>query len=75
MNKSLVKEMKIRVLTIAEACQVLAEYGMSISPERMRFGLQQNVFPFGDAVKMQKWEYAVYEKKLLEWIAERAEKI
>lgn len=73
MNENLAQTMHIRTLTVKNACKLLSEYGMDITPERLRFGLQQGVFPFGDAVKMaHDWSFCIYERKLREWIEERA---
>ena len=48
----------IRTLTAAEATERLRAEGIRISPETIRAGLQQKVFPFGDCVMVDgkpKW--------------------
>jgi hypothetical protein len=64
----------IRVLKPKEAVQVLRAHGMTITEVKLDMGLQQGVFPFGDAVKMPggEWSYAIYSALLDHWIAERS---
>lgn len=40
----------IEVIFVNEACKILAEYGYSITPQKLRLGLTQGVYPFGDAI-------------------------
>ena len=61
-------------LNIREAVKILKEHGVKISEAMLRAGLEQKVFPFGEAVKIVKQtEYNVYHKLLMDWIAEREE--
>lgn len=62
---------QLRVLKVSEACEKLEEYGFSITPQKMRLGLQQRIYPFGDAIKSTEWVYDIYEHLLDKWIAER----
>ena len=64
-------EPKIRVIGTKEACKILSEHGMSTTPLKLGLGLQQRVYPFGVAIKMQEWCYEIYENLLLMWIKER----
>lgn len=65
-------EIKSLTLSPAAAAKILNEEGFPISAEKIRFGLQQGVYPFGDAVKMaSEYSYAVYSALLTRWIAER----
>lgn len=41
---------------------------MNTNPQFVRYGLQQNKFPFGFAVKMKQWAYVIYEDKLIQWL-------
>lgn len=64
----------IEVLTAAEATERLRAEGLRISPETVRAGIQQGVFPFGDCVmenEKVKWCY-VYQTKLDAWILDKA---
>lgn len=57
-------------ITVVEAAKVMGR-----NPEFVRCGLQQGVFPFGFAVKMEKkWSYIIYKKKFLEWVLSGDEK-
>ena len=43
---------------------------MRISPQFIRIGLQQGIFPFGTAVKMSsRWTYYINEEKFLAYIS------
>lgn len=63
----------IDAMTAAAATEYLRGMGLRISPEVIRMGIQQGVFPFGDCVMngtKTKWCY-IYKPKLDQWIAER----
>ena len=62
----------IEVISVNEACKILAEYGYNITPQKLRLGLTQGVYPFGDAIKFKQWDFDVYKHLLLKWIRERA---
>ena len=60
----------IEALTAAEATERLRAAGLRISPETLRSGILQGVFPFGSCVtdgEKIKWCY-IYEKQLDAWI-------
>lgn len=65
---------KINAITPQEAAARMRCAGIRISPEIVRSGLEQRVFPFGDAVQTgeQKYRYLIYEGLLEKWIAARA---
>lgn len=59
------------ILNIQETTEQLHRWGMKISPETVRFGIQQRVFPFGDCISGEKHPiFFVYEKLLNEWAAQ-----
>lgn len=63
----------IEALTAAEATERLRAAGLRMSPETLRDGIQQGVFPFGDCVTngdKPKWCY-IYANKLEEWIKDK----
>ena len=63
----------IKTLTAAEATERLRAAGLRISPETLRAGIQQGVFPFGNCVTggdKIKWCY-IYAKQMEDWIRER----
>jgi hypothetical protein len=56
-------------MTPDEASRHLKQNGFNLSAQHIRYGLQQNVYPFGDAVRMKKQtEYSIYKRLLDEWI-------
>jgi hypothetical protein len=64
----------ITVINTTEACKILKDYGMSISPAHLRAGIECGAYPFGVAVKMDKQcAYEIYVPLLMRWIEERSE--
>lgn len=61
------------VINVQEATQILRASGMRISPDNVRLGIEQGVFPFGDLVRSKTGDpsYYVYLTLLNKWIAER----
>lgn len=62
---------KIRVINTKRACEILEEHGMKTDQNKLGLGLQQQVYPFGVAIKMGRWVYEIYEHLLMQWIEER----
>ncbi len=63
----------IETMNAAQAAAVLRGMGMNTSPEKIRNGIQQGVYPFGDAVVMEKQTICtIYRKQLMDWARERA---
>lgn len=63
----------IRTITVDEAARRLQAAGMKISGQRLRAGIVQGVYPWGEHVKMKMDEFLVYEKLFEKWMAERGE--
>ena len=63
---------RIETLTVDEAVEELRELGMSITPERLRAGIHQGVFPFGTAVQLKHMTVEIYRVLFDKWKAERA---
>lgn len=63
---------RIDTLTPLAAYERLRDLGISTSPEKIRCGIQQGVYPFGECVVMPKnREFIIYERLLNEWIEKR----
>lgn len=61
------------VISIKEASRILREHGMQISDGDLRAGIEQKVYPFGDAVTItSKPVFHVYQPLLMQWINERS---
>lgn len=63
----------IKALTAQEATERLRAAGLRISPDTLRAGIQQGVFPFGNCITdgdKVKWCY-IYDKQMEAWIRER----
>lgn len=65
----------IKTLTPQEAAEKLRSLGMKTSPDFIRMGLEQKVFPFGDAVDNGNggYRYYIYSRLFDEWISSRVE--
>lgn len=62
----------IENMNTAQATERLRSVGIKISPQLLRLGIQQKVFPFGDCVVTEKGPRCyVYTKLLEDWIAKR----
>lgn len=62
----------IKVLTAAEATEILRRCGLRITPEILRAGLQQKAFPFGTFIQGEKTPRCyIYENQLEAWIRAR----
>lgn len=62
----------IKIMKPHEASAYCREHGYIVSEGRLRAGLEQGVYPFGNAVKMDKQcTYEIYTALLDKWIAER----
>ena len=67
---------QIIVIGIKEASRILRENGMQISDGDLRAGIEQKVYPFGDAVTVtSKPVFHIYQPLLMQWIAERSEEV
>lgn len=65
--------MVIETMTPEQTAQRLRELGMKVSPDKIRNGLKQGVYPFGDFVDMGKSPaFTIYTKLFNSWVAERA---
>ena len=65
----------IKTLTPQEAAEKLRSLGMKTSPDFIRMGLEQKVFPFGDAVDNGNGGYRsyIYSRLFDERISSRVE--
>ena len=63
----------IKVIKAEQAAEILKEHGYSsANAVKIKMGLEQGVFPFGQAIHMGKQTvYDIYESLLLKWIKER----
>lgn len=63
----------IKVIKAEQAAEILKEHGYSsANAVKIKMGLEQGVFPFGQAIHMQgKTVYDIYENLLMLWIKER----
>lgn len=62
----------IETMTVEEATQDLRARGMKISPSKIRNGLKQGVYPFGDVVIVDKApSFTIYKRLFDMWVAER----
>lgn len=63
---------RIATLTPQDAAQYLRDRGLSISPDTLRQGIKQGVYPFGIVIEMERSPvFQIFKKQLDAWIAER----
>lgn len=64
---------EMKILSTAETVSRLKEAGFrNMNLPLLYAGLQQRIYPFGNAIKLSEWVYVVYEPLLDKWINERA---
>lgn len=64
------------VISVKDAAKILREHGMEISDADLRAGIEQRIYPFGDAVTVTtKPVFHIYQPLLLQWIAERSQEV
>ena len=65
----------MRVIKAEEAAEILKQHGYkSANAVKVKMGLEQGVFPFGQAIHMGKRTvYDIYKKQLMDWIKERSD--
>ena len=61
----------IETLSVQEAVEELRLLGMSVTPEKLREGILQGVYPFGTCVKLKTNTYDIFRVLFDKWIAER----
>lgn len=62
----------IETMTVEEATENLRARGVKTSPNKIRNGLKQGVYPFGDVVMMDKApSFTIYKRLFDMWVAER----
>ena len=64
----------IEMMTVEQSVERLRGLGVRISPDLLRDGIEQGVFPFGSYIKSRNGgnEYKIYRRLFDEWVAERA---
>ena len=62
-------------MTVADAVKGMREAGIKTSPDRVKAGIKQGVYPWGDCIKMRSPEYTMYRKMFEQWMKERGETI
>ena len=64
------------VISVKDAARILREHGMEISDADLRAGIEQRIYPFGDAVTVTtKPVFHIYQPLLMQWIAERSQEV
>ncbi len=61
----------LQVIKPKRACEILAEYGWTLTEATLDAGLRQGVFPFGIVIERKDQTYYIFEALLRKWIAER----
>lgn len=65
----------ITTLNAQQTAEVLRSLGMKVSPEKVRNGIQQGAYPFGDYIMIDRQpSVTIYEPLLRDWIAARLDR-
>lgn len=65
---------KLMIIGIKDAAQILRDHGFHISEGDLRAGIEQRIYPFGDAIVVTKKPvFHIYRPLLMNWINERSE--
>ena len=63
---------QIETITGDEAAKRLRALGLKTSPDKIRNGVKQGVYPFGDVVMMDNSpSFTIYKRLFDMWVAER----
>lgn len=67
------ESVRIEIMSAEEAAEKLRALGMRISPDTVRRGMRQGVFPFGSVIEGDEGSIRcyVYARLFREWVAER----
>lgn len=64
----------VKTITVQEAADLMRQAGIKTSPEKVRAGIQQGVYPWGDCIQLGGPVYTVYSRMFFEWLDARAER-
>lgn len=62
--------MKMPTMTPEEVCEELRTLGVKTSPEKIRAGIDQGVYPFGVVIHLASPCYEIYRVKFNQWVRE-----
>lgn len=66
----------VKTMSITEAADIMRQAGIRGSAERVKFGIQQGVYPWGECIQMQNSpQCVVYSKLFFKWLEERGEEV
>ena len=63
---------KIVIISVAEACRILKEHGMSVVPAHIHDGIESGAYPFGVCIPKKRMVYEIYLNLLMKWIDEHS---
>lgn len=66
----------VKTMSVEETVDIMRQAGIRCSSDRIRFGIQQGIYPWGECVQMQNAPSTiVYSKLFFKWLEERGEKV
>ena len=65
------EQQKLETLSISQAVNELRALGVKTSPNKIRAGIIQGVYPFGICIQMDNNEFEIYRVQFDKWVAER----
>ena len=66
----------VKTMSITEAADIMRQAGIRGSAERVKLGIQQGVYPWGECIQMENSpQCVVYAKLFFKWLKERGEEV
>ena len=65
----------VKTMSVEEAVDIMRQSGIKSSPEKVKLGIQQGVYTWGDCIQMNAPSCTVYSKLFFKWLEERGEEV
>lgn len=69
------KRLIVETYSVEETVDLMRQAGIRMSPEKLKLGIQQGVYPFGECVMMNAPQCVIYAKLFWKWMEERGEEV
>ncbi len=64
--------LSLKTMTVLETVRDLRSHGFSIGVPKLKAGIEQGAFPFGDMICMEHHEYIIYRALYQQWLKEHS---
>lgn len=65
----------VKTLSLEETTDLMRQAGIRTSAEKVRQGILQGVYPWGECIQMKAPSCTVYQKMFFRWLKERGEEV